>query len=87
MLRPRRGDPTPVDRTEAFSDGVFGVAITLLALDLARIHADPPDTTLSQALRADELPRSQADARNELAAGGDRRAGSGPESPPQGVPQ
>ena len=41
MLRPRRGEPTPVDRTEAFSDGVFGVAITLLALDLARIHADP----------------------------------------------
>ena len=51
MLRPRRGEPTPVDRTEAFSDGVFGVAITLLALDLARIHADPPNTTLVQALR------------------------------------
>jgi len=50
MLRPRRGEPTPVDRTEAFSDGVFGVAITLLALDLARIHADPPNTTLVQAL-------------------------------------
>jgi len=51
MLRPRRGEPTPVDRTEAFSDGVFAVAITLLALDLARIHADPPNTTLVQALR------------------------------------
>lgn len=40
-----------MDRTEAFSDGVFGVAITLLALDLARIHANPPNTTLVQALR------------------------------------
>ena len=31
MLRPRRGEPTGVGRTEAFSDGVFAVAITLLA--------------------------------------------------------
>ena len=31
MLRPRRGEPTGVGRTGAFSDGVFAVAITLLA--------------------------------------------------------
>ena len=39
-LRLRRGKPTETSRLEAFSDGVFAVAITLLALDLARIHAD-----------------------------------------------
>ncbi len=41
MLRPRRADLTDTNRSEAFSDGVFAVAITLLALDLSRIHADP----------------------------------------------
>ena len=35
MLRPRRGGPTGVGRTEAFSDGVFAVAVTLLVFDLA----------------------------------------------------
>jgi uncharacterized membrane protein len=40
MLRPRRGQPTETNRTEALSDGVFAVAITLLALDLSRIHPD-----------------------------------------------
>ena len=52
MIRPRRGAPTPTGRSEAFSDGVFAVAITLLALDLGRIHADPArgDGTLFAAL-------------------------------------
>jgi uncharacterized membrane protein len=31
-IRPRRGAPTETGRLEAFSDGVFAVAITLLAL-------------------------------------------------------
>lgn len=53
MLRPRRAEPTETSRSEAFSDGVFAVAITLLALDLARIHADPAvgDGTLFAAIR------------------------------------
>lgn len=32
MQRPRRGEQTGVGRTEAFRDGVFAVAIMLLAL-------------------------------------------------------
>lgn len=36
-------------RLEAFSDGVFGVAATLLVVDLA-VH--PPGTPLEQVLRA-----------------------------------
>jgi Endosomal/lysosomal potassium channel TMEM175 len=39
--RLRRGDAHETNRSEAFSDGVFAVAITLLALDLVRIHATP----------------------------------------------
>lgn len=39
--RLRRGEATQTGRTEAFSDGVFAVAITLLALDLTSIHATP----------------------------------------------
>lgn len=52
MIRPRRAAPTSTGRSEAFSDGVFAVAITLLALDLGRIHADPArgDGTLGAAL-------------------------------------
>ncbi len=52
MIRPRRAEPTATARSEAFSDGVFAVAITLLALDLGRIHADPTrgDGTLGAAL-------------------------------------
>ncbi|MEP7284141.1 MAG: TMEM175 family protein [Chloroflexota bacterium] len=53
MLRPRRAEPTETSRLEAFSDGVFAVAITLLALDLSRIHADPSQAiTLAGALGA-----------------------------------
>ena len=53
MLRPRRGQPTETNRTEALSDGVFAVAITLLALDLSRIHADPAQgITLGMSLSA-----------------------------------
>ncbi len=50
--RLRRGQATQTARTEAFSDGVFAVAITLLALDLTGIHADPKvgDGTLYAAI-------------------------------------
>jgi len=53
-LRLRRGRPTETSRLEAFSDGVVAVAITLLALDLGRIHAYPgavPPVTLLDSLR------------------------------------
>lgn len=50
MLRLRRGEPSSPSRTEAFSDGVFAVAITLLALNLEEIHADAPHATLLENL-------------------------------------
>lgn len=56
--RLRRGAPTESGRVEAFSDGVFAVAITLLALDLTRIHASPeatPPTALLDSL-AEQWP-------------------------------
>ncbi len=52
-LRPRRAEPSETDRSRAFSDGVFAVAITLLALDLGRVHAQSGvgDGSLLAALR------------------------------------
>lgn len=44
MIRPRRAEPTETTRAEALSDGVFAVAITLLALDLGRITANTSET-------------------------------------------
>ena len=41
------------DRLEAFSDGVFSIAATLLVLDIA-VH--PPGTPLQQVLRCLALP-------------------------------
>jgi len=42
--RLRRGQPTQTGRSEGFSDAVFAVAITFLALDLGHIHATEHST-------------------------------------------
>jgi uncharacterized membrane protein len=47
----RRGKPTETGRSEGFSDGVFAVAITLLALDLGHIHATERSTLFDSIAR------------------------------------
>jgi len=49
--RLRRGQRTLTSRSEGFSDGVFAVAITLLALDLAHIHATEHNTLFDSITR------------------------------------